>query len=440
MSLSLEQVLALAPDASAAAAGKKLGTPAPWQNLGGNDDAYWGECKGSALYQVRVARADLAAKCTCPSRKLPCKHTLGLLVLAATAPKALSATEPPEWVIEWLVKRGEGAARRAARQDREATAEPADPATQERRAAKRSDRVLQGLDALDLWLNDLMRNGLASVETHGPSFWTQQAARMVDAQAPGIAARLRRIADLPRTEGWTERLLAELGRLALLTHAFRRLDQFDPLLREDLRQLIGWTVEQDDILRTGEAVSDRWAVIGQSLEEEERLKVQRNWLVGAATGRHALVLQFAVGAAPFATMLLPGTIFDGDLVFYPSALPLRALIRERRGNPLALDRLPAAASIDALLGGWSGALARLPWLDRYPAVLQSVVPIPDGGASWRLRDAAGAQLPLARGDHWLLLALSGGHPIDLAGEWDGASILPLGVVADGAYRVVASAA
>jgi uncharacterized Zn finger protein len=128
MSLSLEQVLALAPDASAAAAGKKLGTPAPWQNLGGNDDAYWGECKGSALYQVRVARADLAAKCTCPSRKLPCKHTLGLLVLAATAPKALTATEPPEWVIEWLVKRGEGAARRAARQEHAADAEPADPA------------------------------------------------------------------------------------------------------------------------------------------------------------------------------------------------------------------------------------------------------------------------------------------------------------------------
>src|SRR5215510_14570506 len=117
MSLSLEQVLALAPDASSAAAGRKLGTPAPWQNLGGNDDAYWGECKGSALYQVRVARADLAAHCSCPSRKLPCKHALGLLVLAAMAPEALAATEPPDWVIEWLVRHGEGVVRRAARRD-----------------------------------------------------------------------------------------------------------------------------------------------------------------------------------------------------------------------------------------------------------------------------------------------------------------------------------
>jgi hypothetical protein len=45
-----------------------------------------------------------------------------------------------------------------------------------------------------------------------------------------------------------------------------------------------------------------------------------------------------------------------------------------------------------------------------------------------------------RGDHWLLLALSGGHPVDVAGEWDGAAILPLGVVADGAYCVLARAA
>jgi hypothetical protein len=109
--------LALAPDASSAAAGKKLGTPAPWQNLGGYDDAYWGECKGGALYQVRVARADLAAKCTCPSRKVPCKHALGLLVLATTMPTVLTATQSPEWVIEWLLRRGESAARRASNPD-----------------------------------------------------------------------------------------------------------------------------------------------------------------------------------------------------------------------------------------------------------------------------------------------------------------------------------
>ena len=79
------------------------------------------------------------------------------------------------------------------------------------------------------------------------------------------------------------------------------------------------------------------------------------------------------------------------------------------------------------------ALARQPWLDRFPFVLADVIPVPDE-RQWQLDDQTGARLPLARGDHWLLLALSGGAPVDLAAEWDGTSLLPLGVVVDGAYH------
>src|SRR6185503_11498972 len=68
VSLTIEQVLALAPDASAAAAGRKLATAKPWRMLGQNARALWGECQGSAVYQVRVDRNDMVAKCSCPSR------------------------------------------------------------------------------------------------------------------------------------------------------------------------------------------------------------------------------------------------------------------------------------------------------------------------------------------------------------------------------------
>src|SRR5213082_3012500 len=95
MNLTIEQVTALAPDASSAAAAKKLATPAAWRGLGQSAAALWGECQGTALYQVRVALADLTAKCSCPSRKLPCKHSLGLLLLlAATRPPSPNATRP----------------------------------------------------------------------------------------------------------------------------------------------------------------------------------------------------------------------------------------------------------------------------------------------------------------------------------------------------------
>jgi hypothetical protein len=50
---------------------------------------------------------------------------------------------------------------------------------------------------------------------------------------------------------------------------------------------------------------------------------------------------------------------------------------------------------------------------------------------WLLVDAAGAALPLASRDHRKLVALSGGHPIAVAGEWDGDALLPLAAIVDG---------
>ena len=43
-----------APDAAAAAAGRKFAGARSWETLGRSDEALWGECQGSALYRVRV--------------------------------------------------------------------------------------------------------------------------------------------------------------------------------------------------------------------------------------------------------------------------------------------------------------------------------------------------------------------------------------------------
>lgn len=434
MTLTVDQVAALAPDPASASAGRKLGVPKSWRSLGRSERALWGECQGSALYQVRVDLSDLASKCSCPSRKFPCKHGLGLLFLSASSP--LAETAEPEWVTEWLDKRGEAAARKEAREEKK-EAKPPDPQAQEARAEKRMERVRQGVEALDLWLGDLARNGLAVVEAQPWSFWEGQAARLVDAQAPGLAARLRRMAGIAGSgPDWPARLLGELGRLSLLTHAFRRIDELEPDLREDVRRLIGFTLPQEEVAATAEAVTDRWLVLGQTLWDEERVRVQRTWLLGVSSARRALVLQFAVGEAQFPLLFAPGSVFEADLAFWPSAWPQRALIKERRGStdPVgALPAVPGTESVGAFLEETAAALGRLPWLDRFPCALRGVVPVFDPangkGDTFRVRDRDGHALPLVRGDHWKLVALSGGQPLDLAGEWDGEELLPLGAAA-----------
>jgi hypothetical protein len=434
-SLTADQVATLAPDAASLAAGKKLATGRDWSSLGRDARAIWGECKGSALYQVRVDLSDLSAKCTCPSRKFPCKHALGLLLKAANDPASVATLDAPDWVEDWLARRG-AAAEKKEKKKTDAVTAPVDDKAHARRAQKRTERVDDGLAALDLWLADVVRNGLAGIADRGADLWDSQAARLVDAQAPGVAARVRRVGEIPRSApDWARRVLVELGRLALLTEAYRRVDSLDDALRDDVRSLVGWTLKDEEVLARGAGVDDRWLVIGQRTEDEGHIRVQRTWLHGLESGRYALVLQFAVGLAPFGENWIPGTCFAARVRYWPSAHPSRALVDERRGNPEPWAGEPAGyAAFDDLLGATTSALAAQPWLDRFPCVVRDVRPARLGVDRWQLVDAAGRALPLAPRDHRRLLALSGGHPIHVAAEWDGDALLPLAALAGGAFE------
>src|SRR5215469_15635267 len=105
IAITAEQVHTLAPDSASVAASRKLAVARHWHNLGQSSDALWGECQGSALYRVQAELATLATKCTCPSRKFPCKHGLALLLLAVGDSASLPTAEPPADVAAWLAKR-----------------------------------------------------------------------------------------------------------------------------------------------------------------------------------------------------------------------------------------------------------------------------------------------------------------------------------------------
>ncbi|HEY9841422.1 MAG TPA: hypothetical protein V6D23_13260, partial [Candidatus Obscuribacterales bacterium] len=80
------------------------------------------------------------------------------------------------------------------------------------------------------------------------------------------------------------------------------------------------------------------------------------------------------------------------------------------------------------------ALASNPWLELLPACLGQLVPHLQIDRLW-LRDAEGYSLPVWHGfeQNWLLLAISGGHPVTLSLEFDGERVYPLGVWAEDGY-------
>lgn len=102
-----DQVVALATDASSVKAGQKLSKLSGWLTTGTNGTVLWGEFKGSGKspYRTQIVLGEPAFKCTCPSRKFPCKHALGLLLGYSENPSAVGQSDPPDWVQEWLDKR-----------------------------------------------------------------------------------------------------------------------------------------------------------------------------------------------------------------------------------------------------------------------------------------------------------------------------------------------
>lgn len=436
--LTSDQVLAMAPDSSSASAGKKLGNAKQWKSLGANAEAIWGECQGSALYQVKIELASLTSQCSCPSRKLPCKHSLGLLLLAAA--KNVSEAEAPEWVTSWLARRQANSARKQERATKAASEPPS--SAQLKTAEKRLATVKKGLETLDLWLNDLVRQGLATAQTQPASFWEQQAARLRDAQAPTLDTRVRHLADIPNaTPQWPQKLLSELGKLALLTHAFQQEDQLEPGMREEVRQLIGWNLTQDEVIARGETVRDDWVVLGQVIDEDNRGKMQRTWLSGLNSKRSALVIQFSFANQPFAERFAPGSHQEADLTFWPGVYPQRALVRQRLGVSEPFKGiLPGGDTINSFLSDVSQSLGCQPWLERFLCLVHEVTPVcSEEGKSWYVCDKEGNALPFVNIDGWLLLALSGGKSVDLAAEWDGEILRPLGVMIDGSYLLLGRA-
>ncbi|WP_455901881.1 SWIM zinc finger family protein [Rhodococcus gordoniae] len=420
---TLQQINAVAPDPSSMTAAR--GVASAWLETGHDDAALWGLCRGRGTTPYRTAidpRAP-AYSCTCPSRKLPCKHALSLLVCWSEG--AVPAGQAPDSVTRWLASRAASTALRAPADD-EPVRTP-DPATAQRRA----ERVAAGLEDLDRWLTDRIRHGLGAVD-HGYETYETIAARMVDAQAPGAASALRALATVVTDEtDWPARLLTEYARLHLMAVAYRRRDELPRPLLYSLQTHLGFGTRSEEV-RAEPAVRDRWQVLAVRVTEESRMFTRRTWLRGRSSGRWAMVLDFAHGTARFGTPIpFPGSLVDADLHFCPGAAPLRAMLGRQHGEAEPFTTLPATG-LDAALGEYARMRGSDPWLRTWPVLLDAVTPTPSEDG-WYVVDPSGRALPLAGDDdsRWRLHTVAGGRPVTVCGDWDGTTLTPVSLFTEG---------
>ncbi|WP_077489560.1 SWIM zinc finger family protein [Sinomonas mesophila] len=428
-----ERVLQAAPDQASIAAAQKLARPGPWSETGSNDVLVWGKCQGSGKtpYQVSIDLAAPAYRCSCPSRKFPCKHALALLLMWARGEAAEVRGQAADFAEEWAATRA-GRAERSAARGRGEPGQQADPAAQAKRLAARLELMDAGMDDFARWLTDLARTGLAAARTQPYAWWDATAARLVDAQLPGLADQVRAMgAAVHGRADWADHLLLRAGRWWAVTRAWAMREGLSPEELADLRALLGWGTASADIQGT-ESLPGPWLVLGAHRSDEGRLLEQRTWLRGP-DGTVVVVLDVAPQGQALAVPQLAGALLDVAVARYPGSAPRRAMFAGAvRPLGLAPDLGPGTTVAEAFAAE-AAAVGLSPWRDRHPVLLAGVrvVPPAEGERGGWVADSSGDALPLADAPLASLLALSGGHPVDMFGELEEGRVRPLSLAVGG---------
>ncbi len=422
-----DQIAALSPDAAVLSRGRGISFARQrWKLLEGNETLIWGEYEGGGnrLYRAAAMPGESRFACTCKA-PAPCKHVIGLLFLLIRENELFRITgDVPDWVKTAFLPSGEKQPKAAG--DAVFQSDP-----------RRIEQMREGLVFLEDWLNNLIKLGFAAFAQPRDRAWETIAARMVDAKLGGVARRLRLLGQRPRNDNWHAFMLGEVADLYLLCKAFQRLESLPENLQRDALVAAGVNVKKEEVWAQP-AISGHWLIAGQWNGTEEKLHFRRTWLLGEKTGRIALLLDFAWGNPPvFETRWITGAVLQGELAFYPGSYPLRAIVRRFEWSSKPFETPDGCADWAAFQKKLAEGLSANPWTLVFPAYLTGVVPAYKDGNLW-LVDSKGQCAQVATGDQgpWPLLALSGGYPISVFGEWEDQLFRPLSVFLEGRVVVI----
>lgn len=438
--MTLEAIQALAPDQGSLVAAGKLLQQKHWLSVARAADSpvIWGECQGSGANPYRVVAdvLDQGYKCSCPSRKFPCKHSLALMWQFVESAARFEAKDVPDWVQEWQGRRRRTGAPAATSADRakdigdaQAGASPAPEEqaaqalkreqTSVRRQAQTLESVRDGAGELQQWIEDQLRTGVAGLLDDAVARCRRIAARLVDSKAAALASRVdewpARVLALPR-ELRAEAAMLELGQWVLLLQAWLAAPD-----DHDARAAMIQSPTREAVLGMPEAARVRsvWEVMGHSVEtRRDGMVSQSTWLLDVCSEapRFALLLDFfPASAGRRGAAFAHGQRLHAELAYYPSRYPMRAVIAEHFEASAPVAWLPVP--LFDPLAEHRRHLASVPWAIQTPLRLGAGQLIKDARQQlWWSSERGVALRVVSPADDllWRSLSISGAVVI-----WDG---------------------
>lgn len=281
----------------------------------------------------------------------------------------------------------------------------------EKRIADRS----AGLPELERFLYEATAIGLASLQSWDDDAWETVAARLTDAKLSGLAKRVRLMKSSRASNEWDRIFRRELAALYLWLKGFRRIAELPEAMGYELLLQGGWSPRKEEVLQEGMALSDDWFALALHSGIENQLYFCQTWFFGEKTGKIALQLEYAWGSPAFVSPWRAGDAFQGDMVFFPSTYPIRAIpLNERALDRPFAPRQGMLTRLQDLGDAFATAVAAQPWLEAIPCLLHQMRIVSGGSHPWLVVDhhrqavpaewATSEPIPRTPGGNWLLFA------------------------------------
>ena len=446
MDFSLELVQELSPDQASLNAAKKLLNPKKWPLRGKNTsvNTIWGQCQGSGAnpYYTMADVADHGYKCTCPSRKFPCKHVLALLWQFSEQAVDFTEGTPPDWVNEWLSRRRKSTTSNNTAKDTsknntskkdtskestlknihttdvnvEQTLTADEQAKRQEQKNKRAEQnkakteasITLGLHEFQAWIDDQLRTGIVGFLKDINARCRRISARLVDAKASTLASRVdelpAKILNFP-AEQQAHIIFKELGQLALLSDAW-----FANCHDADTRAAVATSESKESVLaqHNSQQQTGTWEKIGERIQtRRDGLIRHESWLVRIdknmasqqntePSSNFALLLDhYPASTGKREINIHAGSCIEGTIAYYPSRQPLRAFFTEHKIVTQPIDNYWPLTQAN-IFTNYQQHIARIPWLEYIPHILNGGrIAEHTKGNYWWTNDTRDIALPLS---------------------------------------------
>ncbi len=300
MDITRETVQRMATNASAMKNAESLVRSGSYSGLG-KDAAgvvIFGNCRGSSgdysCYADFSDSAKPVTACSCPSRQIPCKHVIGLM-LAYAQGVLFEEGEVPQAVLNARLKREQQVKKAAERSEKvkpESGVPKAKTAAQKRAAIKKIESQISGIEQAEKILHNILSFGMGSIDSKNSGVIMRNVAGLDSFYILGVQARLSDLVMLIKTDVSHAKKLetvCEIGALLTKGKAYLTEKLNDPEMidtKSEIEELLGYAWKLDELATQGLVEADaRLVELAFCVQTEQTRFVDEGIVISLNSGK-----------------------------------------------------------------------------------------------------------------------------------------------------------